>query len=107
MVAGPGKMENVKSPLDEALDIVLKLPLKERLQLIEQAVSSIKRDIELTPAETEPQASEHWGKSLNALMDEIGPIEMAYPEITDPVEWVEQIRRDDASTRALDWGEYA
>ena len=34
-------MDNVKSPLDEALDLVLKLSLKERLQLIERVAMSI------------------------------------------------------------------
>lgn len=38
----------------------------------------------------EPQ--EHWGQALNRLMDEIGPIELKYPEIEDPVEWVKHLR---------------
>ncbi|MEO0562927.1 MAG: hypothetical protein AAF125_12525 [Chloroflexota bacterium] len=48
----------------------------------------------LDMADDHPSAStgEHWGQSLNHLMDEIGPIEMKYPEIEDPVEWVKHLR---------------
>ena len=43
------------------------------------------------------------GPEIVALLEEIGPIETLYPEITDPVEWVEQIRRD--QDRNFDWGD--
>jgi hypothetical protein len=52
-----------------------------------------------------PQAHEtvdpeaHWGQSLNRLMDEIGPIEMKYPEIEDPVAWVKRLRSDQRRRR--------
>lgn len=85
---------NTTTSLEEALALALKLAPKERLQLIERVASSV-----------EEQPEEHWGKSLNRLIDEIGPIEMKYPEIEDPVEWVKQIRRDERTKRLGDWGE--
>lgn len=95
---------NTTTTLEEALALALKLAPKERLQLIERVASSVEREIEAPPSDAE-QPEEHWGKSLNRLMDEIGPIEMKYPEIEDPVEWVKQIRRDEKRQRLGDWGE--
>ncbi|HVU15268.1 MAG TPA: hypothetical protein VHD90_28540 [Phototrophicaceae bacterium] len=89
----------------EVLTLALKLSRKERLQLAEQVKSSAEHEIEPESLEPESPPTEHWGKNLLRLLDELGPIEMVHPEITDPVEWVEQIRRDDASARGLDWGE--
>ncbi|MEO1287460.1 MAG: hypothetical protein AAFV93_06800 [Chloroflexota bacterium] len=37
-------------------------------------------------------SSSHWGQSLVNLVNEIEPIEMLYPEIEDPVEWVKHRR---------------
>jgi hypothetical protein len=85
-------MDNT-APLDEALTLALKLSPKERIQLIERVAVSIERDMEVPPS-TEEQPQEHWGKALNQLMDEIGPIEMKYPEIEDPVEWVKHLRAE-------------
>lgn len=45
------------------------------------------------------QLTEHWGQALNKLMDEIGPIEMKYPEIEDPVEWVKHLRAESRKRR--------
>jgi hypothetical protein len=95
---------NTTASLEEALVLALQLAPKERLQLIERVASSIERDIEAAPS-GEEQPEEHWGKALNRLMDEIGPIEMKYPEIEDPVEWVKQMRRDERTIRLGDWGE--
>ncbi|MBL8153817.1 MAG: hypothetical protein JNM70_06500 [Anaerolineae bacterium] len=88
--------------LEEALDLALKLAPKERLQLIERVASSIERDIAAPSVQELP---EHWGRALLRLLDELGPIEMKYPEIEDPVEWVKQIRRDEREQRLGDWGE--
>jgi len=43
--------------------------------------------------------NEHWGKSLNTLSNEIGVIEMKYPEIDDPVKWVKQLREESRNRR--------
>ncbi|MCC6612986.1 MAG: hypothetical protein IT320_05875 [Anaerolineae bacterium] len=90
--------------LEEALALALKLAPKERLQLIEQVASSIEREIAVVPSD-ENQPEEHWGRNLLRLLDELGPIEMKYPEIEDPVEWVRQIRRDERKQRLGDLDE--
>jgi hypothetical protein len=41
------------------------------------------------------------------LLDEIGPIEMKYPEIEDPVEWVKHLRAEQRRRRLGAWGEEA
>ncbi len=89
--------------LEEALTLALKLAPKERLQLIEQVASSVEREIEAAPSGEKTE--EHWGKALNQLLDEIGPIEMKYPEIEDPVEWVKHLRAEERRRRLGDWGE--
>ncbi len=89
---------NTITSLEEALALALKLAPKERLQLIEQVASSVEREIEGTTLEEE-QPEEHWGKSLNRLLDEVGPIEMKYPEIEDTVEWLKQLRAEQRHQR--------
>ncbi len=86
--------------LDEVLALALKLPTRQRLQLIEQIASSVEREIE-TPSSGE----EHWGKNLLRLLDELKPIELSHPEIEDSVEWVKQIRQEQEAHRRLDWGQ--
>lgn len=81
----------MNTTFEEALALALKLAPKERLQLIERVASSVEHEIETLPGDIE-QPEEHWGKSLNRLLDEIGPIEFLYPEIEDPVEWVKHLR---------------
>jgi hypothetical protein len=95
---------NTAPSLEEALALALRLAPKERLQLIEQVASSVERELE-TVTSTEEQPDEHWGKSLNRLMDEIGPIEMLYSDIEDPVEWVRHLRAEERRRRLGDWGE--
>jgi hypothetical protein len=95
---------NTTPALEEALALALKLGPKERLQLIERVASSVEHEIEAPPF-AEEQPEEHWGKSLNRLMDEIGPIEMKYPEIEDPVEWVKHLRAEERRRRLGHWGE--
>jgi hypothetical protein len=79
--------------LEEALALALKLPARERLQLIERVASSVEHDIEVSAADREASTA-HWGQNLLRILDEVGPIEPLHPEIEDPVEWVKQIRRD-------------
>lgn len=90
--------------LEEALALALKLAPKERLQLIERVALSVEREIGADPL-SEEQPESHWGRNLLRLLDELGPLEMMYPEIEDPVEWVRQIRRDEREQRLGDWGE--
>lgn len=90
--------------LNETLALALKLSAKERIQLIEAVAASVEREIEAPPSHVE-QPEQHWGRNLLRLLDELGPIEMKYPEIEDPVEWVKRIRRDEREQRLGDWGE--
>lgn len=41
------------------------------------------------------------GAEIVALLETMDPIELIYPEITDPVEWVKQIRLDQQKKRGL------
>ena len=95
---------NTTTSLEEALALALKLAPKERLQLIERVASSVEHDIEAA-APDKPQPEGHWGQNLLRLLDEVGPIELIYPENEDPVEWVKQIRREQDEKRLGDWGE--
>jgi hypothetical protein len=92
---------NSVTTLEEALALALRLAPKERLQLIERVASSVEHDIEDMPSAAD-QREAHWGRSLLQMLDEIGPIELNYPEIDDPVEWVRQIRRDEQKRRLGD-----
>ena len=95
---------SAKVQLDEALELALKLSAKERVQLIERLAMSIEREIEDGESSAKP-ITEHWGKNLLSLVDELGPIELVHPEIDDPTEWVRQIRREQEADRGLDWGQ--
>ena len=77
--------------ITEILEQARKLTQAERDQLLEEL--RVMQETSQLKGETEEQ-EEHWGKSLNALLDEVGPIEMKYPEIEDPVEWVKHLRSE-------------
>ncbi len=94
----------MNTTLEEALALALQLAPKERLKLIEQVASSVEHDMESLPMAIE-QSEEHWGKSLNQMLDEFGPIDMLYPEIEDPIEWVKQIRANERRRRLGNWGD--
>ena len=88
--------------ITEILEQARKLTQAERDQLLEEL--RVMQETSQLKGETEEQ-EEHWGKSLNALLDEVGPIEMKYPEIEDPVEWVKHLRSEMRRRRLGDWGE--
>lgn len=91
--------------LDEALALALKLPPAERLRLVERVVVSVEQEIAAGVSSNQASGDEHWGMSLNRLMDEIGPIEMVYPEIDDPVAWVKHLRAEQRRRRLGNWDE--
>jgi YgiT-type zinc finger domain-containing protein len=68
--------------------------------------SSIQHDlaIDSDPAGAAP-SDERWGQKLVRMIDQIGPIDLIYPEIEDATEWVKQIRRDQEIKRGLDIGD--
>jgi hypothetical protein len=87
--------------ITEILEQAKKLSPSERDKLLEEL-----RAMQATPQSQETtEPVEHWGKSLNQLMDEIGTIEMKYPEIEDPVEWVKHLRAESRRRRLGNWGE--
>lgn len=90
--------------LDKALALALKLPPADRLRLVERVVS-VEQKIAAGASSNQSSGDEHWSKSLNRLMDEIGPIEMLYPEIEDSVAWVKHLRAEQRRCRLGDWGE--
>jgi len=85
----------------EIMEQAKTLSAQERKELVKQLVDTL----DLAPEQKSDEPEEHWGKSLNRLLDEIGPIEMLYPEIEDPVEWVKHLRAEQRRRRLGDWGE--
>ena len=88
--------------INEALALALKLSPKERIRLIEEVASSVERELDATP--TEQQPVEHWGKALNALLDQLDMSDWEALDIDDPVEWVKQLRDEEMRHRLGDWG---
>ena len=87
--------------INEILEQVKKLNQQDREELARRLLDmgDASSDREQT-AEDE----EHWGKNLIRLMEEIGPIDLIYPEIEDPVEWVKHLRAEQRRRRLGDWG---
>jgi hypothetical protein len=86
--------------LTEVYEQAQQLSVDERRELVKMLVDTLDDAPDASPAQTE-----HWGKRLNALLDEVGPIEMKYPEIEDSVEWVKRLRADQRRQRLGDWRE--
>jgi len=85
----------------EIMEQAKTLSVQERKELVKRLVDTL----DLPPEQKPDEPEEHWGKSLNRLLDAIGPIEMLYPEIEDPVEWVKHLRAEQRRRRLGDWGE--
>ncbi len=94
--------------LTDILEQAKTLSVYERRELAKLLIDSLVEgeDVGIPSSETMPSEA-HWGQSLNRLMDEIGPIEMKYPEIEDPVEWVKRLRADERRRRLGEWGDDA
>ncbi len=60
---------------------------------------------EMSPRPDDSETEAHWGQNLLRLLDEFGPIELAYPEIDDPVEWVKRVRHQQVQERLGNWGQ--
>jgi len=85
-------------PLSEILEQAKALSPRERRELAKLLIDTLHTPS--PPEAAEPEA--HWGQNLLRLVDEVGPIDLIYPEIEDPVEWVKQIRRDQQQRRRED-----
>ncbi|MEQ8676079.1 MAG: hypothetical protein RLP44_31835 [Aggregatilineales bacterium] len=81
--------------VSEILEQAKALSPQERKELAQLLIDMI--DVPTQEKTVEPE--EHWGKALNRLMDDIGPIEMKYPEIEDPVAWVKHLRAEQRCSR--------
>jgi hypothetical protein len=90
--------ENAMS-LNEILEQAKLLSVEERKELAKQLIDMM----DAPPVELN-DLGEHWGQSLNRLLEELGAIEMKYPEIEDPVEWVKHLRAEQRNHRLLDEG---
>ena len=86
----------------EILEQAKALSLQERKELTKLLVDTL--DIEITITSDELHR-EHWGQSLKQLMDEVGSIELLYPEIEDPTEWVKHLRSESRKRRLGEWGD--
>lgn len=87
--------------ITEILEQAKALSVQERKELTKLLIDTLDVPEERKAGEAE----EHWGKSLNRLLDEIGPIDLVDPEIEDPVEWVKAQREKQRKQRLGDWGE--
>lgn len=92
-------MAQTPSPLSDVLAQALRLPAKERLRLIEQVAASV--ESEMAAPERLP-VTEHWGKSLNALLDSLDMSD--WERIEDPAAWLKQVRETEIRDRVGDWG---
>jgi hypothetical protein len=82
----------------EIMEQAQTLSPQERKELVKLLVDSL--DVGKPDSD---EVEEHWGQSLVRLLHELGPIEMANPEIEDPVEWVQEQRRKDAQRLKPYW----
>jgi len=74
------------------------LSLQERKELAKLLIDSLEVG--------EPrlnESGEHWGQSLNRLLDELGPIDFVDAEVEDPVAWVKIQRQKEADRLKTYW----
>ncbi len=84
--------------IDTILEQARRLNRQDRKELAKRLIDLL--DAPQVPQPPQPQ--EHWGEALSRLVEEIGPIELKYPEIEDPVEWVKKLRADERRRRLGD-----
>ena len=82
--------------LEHAIDIALKLSPQEQAQLLEQLASHLANQV-LQKTESSGEAS-HWGKRVWAVLEGLDTSD--WDDISDPVEWVKEQRRQ--SQREID-----
>lgn len=89
--------------LEDALVLALQLPPKERLKLVERVVASVENELAIP----EKAGEGHWGATLVQALEsgEIDTSEWVRMDIDDPVEWVNQIRKEESDRLAAYWNE--
>jgi hypothetical protein len=85
---------NESKPLDEALALALQLAPGERLRLVERVVASVEREISGSIPPDRPD-TEHWGQTLNQLLDSLDTSDWEALEMDDLVAWVKQQRAEE------------
>lgn len=95
---------NEITPMEEALALALRLPLSERLQLIERVAASVSYDIAHPHPDDDADSEQHWGRNLVQMVREMDFSDWDDIDSDDPVEWVRRVRQDQATRRGLDWG---
>ena len=68
---------------------------EETIAAANQQTSALGRLLAISENYPQLRANEQF----NRLMDELGPIEMLYPQIEDPVEWVKHLRSEQRKHR--------
>ncbi len=81
--------------ITEIMEQAKELTIQERKELVKLLLDTLDAPQDSDTVEQDI----HWGKSVNQLLDEIEPIEMKYPEIEDPVEWVKHLRSEQRKHR--------
>ncbi len=82
--------------IDEIFEQARAPDLHERMELTKRLIDTFGEQYAVSEL---GDSEEHWGRSLNYLLDEVGPIELKYPEIDDPVEWVKHLRAESRRRR--------
>lgn len=85
--------------VNDILQQVKALSRAERDELVAQIVHM---DSENTDTRPEPLEG-NWGQMMKETIESIPPVELRYPDIEDPVEWVKQLRKDMDDRRRATW----
>ncbi len=83
--------------LNAALELALQLEPDDRLRLVTRVVASVEQDMFVGARADESKANQHWGQSLNRLLDALDISDWEALEIDDPVAWVKALRRQEES----------
>lgn len=87
--------------ISDILEQAKELSPQERRELVKLLI-----DLLDAPSDQPDESpSPHWGQRLLRLLDEIGTVEMLYPEIDNPTEWVMRLRAEQRQMRLGDWDE--
>jgi len=89
--------------LNAALELALRLEPGDRLRLVKEVVASVEQDMVVGTQTGESVADEHWGQSLNRLLDALDMSDWEALEIDDPVAWVKALRRQEESRLDAYW----
>lgn len=84
--------------VSEIMEQAKTLTSQERKELVKLLVDTL----DIQDAGDEVEQGIHWGQSLNQKFDEMDSLEMKYPEVDDPVEWIKHLRSEQRKHRLDD-----